>query len=128
MHTKIENLINRAKENGSMTERQRGLILSKAKELGDDLDEIEFSLEDIPIKDFEQQDITSQESSPADDIKIDDLISKPAVSSGDPLKSMTVSLKTLNNKGCRKGCLLLIIGMVALCIIGLLYDFIIGAL
>ena len=50
MHTEIENLINRAKENGSMTERQRGLILSKAKELGDDLDEIEFSLEDIPIK------------------------------------------------------------------------------
>jgi hypothetical protein len=50
MHQDIEKLLNAAKEKGSMTERQREIIISKAQQLGEDMTEVEFLLEEIPVK------------------------------------------------------------------------------
>ena len=50
MHQDIEKLLNAAKEKGFITEKQREIILSKAKQLGEDMTEVEFMLEDIPLK------------------------------------------------------------------------------
>lgn len=50
MHQDIEKLLNAAKEKGSITEKQRDIILSKAEKLGEDISEVEFVLEDIPLK------------------------------------------------------------------------------
>lgn len=50
MHHDIEKLFNTAKSKGFITEKQRELILAKAEQLGEDMTEIEFLLEDIPIK------------------------------------------------------------------------------
>ena len=50
MHQDIEKLLNAAKEKGFLTEKQREIILSKAQQLGEDMTEVEFMLEDIPIK------------------------------------------------------------------------------
>lgn len=50
MHQDIEKLLNTVKEKGSMTERQREIILSKAQQLAEDMTEVEFLLEEIPVK------------------------------------------------------------------------------
>lgn len=50
MHTDVERLIAMAKSTGFITPRQREMILSKARALGDDIVEVEFYLDDIPIK------------------------------------------------------------------------------
>ena len=50
MHQDIEKLLNAAKEKGSITEKQREIILNKAQQLGEDMTEVEFMLEDIPIR------------------------------------------------------------------------------
>lgn len=50
MHQDIEKLLNAAKEKGSITEKQREIILNKAQQLGEDMAEVEFVLEDIPLK------------------------------------------------------------------------------
>lgn len=47
MHQDLERLINLAKENGELTEKQKEVILRKACALGEDLDEIEIILESI---------------------------------------------------------------------------------
>ena len=49
MHQDIEKLLNAAKEKGSITEKQREIILNKAQQLGEDMAEVEFVLEDIPL-------------------------------------------------------------------------------
>ena len=51
MNAEIEKLIASVKETGSMTARQKEIILEKAKELGEDPSEVEFVLENIPIRD-----------------------------------------------------------------------------
>jgi hypothetical protein len=50
MHQDVEKLLNAAKEKGYITERQREIIISKAQQLGEDMSEVEFLLDDIPIK------------------------------------------------------------------------------
>lgn len=50
MHQDIEKLLNAAKEKGSITEKQRNLIIAKAQQLSEDMTEVEFMLEDIPVK------------------------------------------------------------------------------
>lgn len=50
MHQDIEKLLDIAKEKGSITEKQREIILNKAQQLGEDVSEVEFILEDIPLK------------------------------------------------------------------------------
>ena len=52
MHPSVEKLISIAKEGSEITERQKEIILRKAAELGDDVEEIEFILEGImhPVK------------------------------------------------------------------------------
>ena len=50
MHQDIEKLLSTAKEKGSITEKQREIILSKAQQLEEDMAEVEFLLEDIPLK------------------------------------------------------------------------------
>lgn len=45
MNSEIENLIKLAKEGGNLTEKQRSIILQKAKTLGEDCEEVEFWLE-----------------------------------------------------------------------------------
>ena len=50
MHQDIEKLLNTAKEKGYITEKQREIILNKAQQLGEDMAEVEFVLEDIPLK------------------------------------------------------------------------------
>ena len=50
MHTDVERLISLAKERGGLTLRQREMILNKAHELGDEIIEVEFFLDDIPIQ------------------------------------------------------------------------------
>ena len=47
MHPDIEKLINLAKETGELTEKQREIILRKAKLVGEDVDEVEMLLETI---------------------------------------------------------------------------------
>lgn len=49
MHQDIEKLLNAAKEKGSITEKQRELILAKSEQLGEDMTEVEFLLDDIPL-------------------------------------------------------------------------------
>ncbi len=60
MHQDIEKLLNAAKEKGSVTEKQREIILSKAQQLGEDMAELEFVLEDIPIKKGENDKLKSK--------------------------------------------------------------------
>ncbi len=55
MHQDIEKLLNVAKEKGSITEKQRSLIIAKAQQLNEDMTEIEFVLDDIPVKNNETQ-------------------------------------------------------------------------
>lgn len=50
MHQDVEKLLNAAKEKGFITEKQRDIILNKAQQLGEDMAEVEFMLEDITIK------------------------------------------------------------------------------
>ena len=129
MHTEVEKLIIRAKKNGFITERQRDLIISKAKELGDDMDEVEFSLDDIPVKSSEIRDNTINEQSTTESINMDDVVGETPVSHNNSLTVATESLKSLkrlNNKGCKKGCLWLIVIMVVLGILGYIYDLIVG--
>jgi hypothetical protein len=129
MHTEVEKLIIRAKKNGFITERQQDLIISKAKELGDDIGEIEFSLEDIPIKSSEIHDNTTNEQSTTESIILDDVVEGTPVSHNNSLTVATESLKglkRLNNKGCKKGCLWLIVIMAVLGILGYIYDLILG--
>ena len=47
MHSDIEKLINIAREGGELTEKQKEIILRKAEELGEDVDETEMILESI---------------------------------------------------------------------------------
>ena len=56
MHQDIEKLLNAAKEKGSMTERQREIILNKAQQLGEDMAEVEFMLEDIFVNKQKEDD------------------------------------------------------------------------
>ena len=60
MHQDIEKLINAAKAKGSITERQREIILNKAQQLGEDISEVEFILEDIAVN--KQQEIDSPQT------------------------------------------------------------------
>lgn len=50
MHSDIERLISMAKSTGYITPRQREMILGKAREVGDDIVEVEFYLDEIPVK------------------------------------------------------------------------------
>ena len=50
MHTDVERLIAMAKSTGFITPRQHEMILGKARALGDDIVEVEFYLDDIPVK------------------------------------------------------------------------------
>ena len=50
MHPDLERLISIAKESGELTEKQKVIILRKAKALGEDLDEVEFVLETLKSK------------------------------------------------------------------------------
>jgi uncharacterized C2H2 Zn-finger protein len=50
MHQDIEKLLSTAKEKGSITEKQREIILNKAQQLGEDMAEVEFMLEDITLR------------------------------------------------------------------------------
>ena len=50
MHTDVERLIAMAKSAGFITPRQHEMILGKARALGDDIVEVEFYLDDIPVK------------------------------------------------------------------------------
>lgn len=50
MHLDVERLIDMAKGTGFITLRQREMILGKAREVGDDIVEVEFYLNDIPVK------------------------------------------------------------------------------
>ena len=50
MNQETEKLINLVLNKGSMTKRQQEIILTKARELGDNTDEIEFILAGIPIE------------------------------------------------------------------------------
>jgi hypothetical protein len=51
MHPDTEKLISIARGNGFITRSQREAILNRAKSLGDNLVEVEFILDDIPVKD-----------------------------------------------------------------------------
>ena len=48
MNKELQELLERVKAKGSMTEKQREIILRKAEALGEDMDEVEFLLEGIP--------------------------------------------------------------------------------
>lgn len=50
MHQDVEHLIALAKSAGFVTKRQCEMILSKARDVGDDIVEVEFYLSDIPIR------------------------------------------------------------------------------
>lgn len=60
MHQDIEKLLNAVKEKGSITEKQREIILDKAQQLGEDIAELEFLLEDIPLKKSENSKIKTK--------------------------------------------------------------------
>ena len=50
MHQDIEKLLFAAKEKGSITEKQREIIINKAQQLDEDIAVLEFMLEDIPVR------------------------------------------------------------------------------
>lgn len=50
MHQDLEKLINLAKESGELTEKQKEIILRKAKKLGEDVDEVEMILESEQVR------------------------------------------------------------------------------
>lgn len=54
MHPNIEKLINIAKECGELSEKQKEIILRKAKECGEDVDEVEVLLETISTRQLNQ--------------------------------------------------------------------------
>ena len=62
MNPELEKLITSVKEAGSMTARQKEIILSKAKRFGDDIDEVEFVLEDVPIRDASRDEKSNGEN------------------------------------------------------------------
>ena len=49
MHKEVQEMIDRVKAKGALTEKQREIILHKAEFLGENIDEIEFILETIPM-------------------------------------------------------------------------------
>lgn len=51
MHPDTEKLISIARGNGFVTRSQREAILNRAKSLGDDMVEVEFILDEIPVRD-----------------------------------------------------------------------------
>ena len=124
MHNEIEKLIIHAREKGFLTARQRSLIISKAEQLGDDISELEFILDDIPIGDNENtpsiiepiiQDSvvssTNQNGEKSEDKSHDD--------------SSQYDYKPVSKKkGCLRGCLWGVIIMFALGLLGYLYDLI----
>ena len=75
MHQDIEKLLNAAKEKGSITEKQREIILNKAQQLGEDMAEVEFVLEDIPLKKGEN-DKTKSKRCPQCGAIVDDMALK----------------------------------------------------
>ena len=75
MHQDIERLLNAAKEKGSITSKQREIIISKAKKLGEDIAEVEFVLEDIPLKKGEN-DVTKSKRCPQCGAIVDDMALK----------------------------------------------------
>lgn len=50
MNPDLERLINMAKESGELTEKQKSIILRKAEELGEDIEEVEMVLETVKSK------------------------------------------------------------------------------
>ena len=54
MHPEIERLLAIAKKSARLTERQREIILRKARELDADMDEVEFELEDLRVMEQER--------------------------------------------------------------------------
>lgn len=48
MHPDLERLINIAKESGELSERQKEIILRKAKSLGENVDEVEVLIDTVP--------------------------------------------------------------------------------
>ena len=124
MNVEIEKLITHARENGFLTARQRTLIISKAEQLGDDISELEFVLDDIPIGEQNNSPSVieptnhvlkvspaSQDDGECEDIKCDD-------------SSQYVYKPVSKKKGCFKGCLWSVIIMFALGLIGYLIDLI----
>lgn len=124
MHTEIEKLIIHAREKGFMTPRQRSLIISKAEQLGDDISEIEFLLEDIPIgeRDNSQSIVEAPIQGPLV-LRANQDEKKSKENNRDD--SSEYEYKPISKKkGCRKGCLWGVIIMFALGLIGYLYDLI----
>lgn len=124
MNAEIEKLITHARENGFLTARQRTLIISKAEQLGDDISELEFVLDDIPIGEQNNSSSiieptnhiisvspTSQDNGECEDIKCDD-------------SSQFAYKPVSKKKGCYKGCLWSVIIMFALGLIGYLIELI----
>jgi hypothetical protein len=66
MHKDVERLIALAKERGFLTLSQRELILNKAQELGDDIIEVEFFLEDLKIEEVTPSDYSHLTINPND--------------------------------------------------------------
>lgn len=64
MHPDTERLITMAQSKGSITQRQQEMILSKARDMGDDPVEVEFLLAGIPVE-GSAQDVSQQERPPA---------------------------------------------------------------
>lgn len=136
MHAEIEKLLHLAKEKGGITEHQRQLIVSKAKQLGEDMVDVEFFLENIPIINSNKSNTQNAE----DNITIESLEGNSNASSHKAslfdinegnitvANSMVKRLNPLNknNKGCRKGCLSVILIMVIMGILGFIFNLIIG--
>lgn len=63
MHPEIDKMVKMAQSRGFLTVAQRNMILNKARELGDDLVEVEFVLSGIPLSDSTNEHVPNQNAS-----------------------------------------------------------------
>lgn len=63
MHPEIDKMVKMAQSRGFLTVAQRNMILNKARELGDDLVEVEFVLSGIPLSDSANENVPNQNAS-----------------------------------------------------------------
>lgn len=137
MHPEIEKLIAIAKDDGKLTDRQREIILRRARELGTDIDDVEFELEDIRLS--ERKTVRQQ---PDEMVRREELfpIFSPSTESTpisaeppythtihETKEKSTFSLKKLfadagqvGLKGCFIGCLILFISVIVLFFLSML--------
>ena len=115
MHPEIEKLIAIAKDSGNLTERQREILLRKAEELGENVDEVEFVLEKIRLslqqaKHLKPDENVSNEGNVIPDTEEHVVQAETPLAFPQAVQEPKKKTESLSIKGCLNGCLIFLLG------------------